>query len=134
MSGPRGAPAYPAVNLAFLLVFLGGAVTLVALEVTPARTVREPFTGRELPETCAHLAAHGQPCPSCGITRALVTAARGDFARSREFHHAGVPILAMLLAQIGMRVAFLRPQLRRPRVDVAVSTGMLVAFALFLNG
>ena len=131
--GDRPAPLYPAVNLALLLVLLGGLLVLAALEVTPARTVREPLTGRDLPATCAHLAAHGRPCPSCGLTRSLVSAAHGDFAASRAFHPAGVPVLVMLLAQIGMRVAFLWPRLRCPPLDVAASAAMAAAFAVLVN-
>lgn len=129
-----GPPVYPAVNRAFLLVFVGGLLAVAALEVTPARTVREKLTGRELPATCAHLAAGGGPCPSCGLTRSLVAAAHGDFAASRHFHPAGMPVLAMLVGQCLMRVAFLWPRLRRPRLDLVVSAGMAAAFAVLVNG
>jgi hypothetical protein len=44
-----------------------------------------------------------------------------------------VPVLAMLLIQIGMRVAFLWPRLRCPPLDAAVSLGMLAAFAVLVN-
>jgi hypothetical protein len=125
--------AHAILNRVFLFIFLTGAVVLASWEVTPADTVRVPWADRELPETCQHLTATGRPCPSCGVTRSVVSALHGDFARSRSFHPAGVAIAAMLLAQCAMRFAFLWARLRRPALDIAVSAGMIVAFALLLN-
>jgi len=106
---------------------------LFSLEVTPANTVHVPWADLELPQTCQFVLRTGKPCPGCGITRALVSAAHGDFATSRAFHVGGVPIWFMLLAQIALRVAFLRPAFRRPVLDLALSAGMLLAFAVLLN-
>jgi hypothetical protein len=129
------APArwYAILNGAFLAVLAGGALLLFSLEVTPARTVRVPWADLELPESCQFVLRVGKPCPSCGITRALVSAAHGDFATARVFHVGGAPIWFMLLAQIALRVAFLRPAFRRPVFDLAVSAAMLIAFAVLLN-
>src|SRR5215211_4032532 len=115
-------------NRVFLFVFGAATLALASFEVTPADRVRVPWADRELPETCRHLTATGRPCPSCGVTRSVVSALHGDFARSRLFHPAGVAITAMLLAQCAMRFAFLWPRLRRPALDIAVSVGMIVAF------
>jgi hypothetical protein len=92
-----------------------------------------PWLDRELPESCAVLVRTGRPCPSCGVTRSLVVAAHGDFVRSRQFHPAGVPVLLMALVQCAMRVAFLRPRLRRPALDAVVSVGMAVCAVWLLN-
>jgi hypothetical protein len=129
------APArwYPILNGALLAVLAGGALLLFSLEVTPANTVRVPWADLELPQTCQFVIRTGKPCPGCGITRALVSAAHGDFGTSRAFHFGGPPIWFMLLAQIALRVAFLRPAFRRPVLDLALSAGMLLAFAVLLN-
>jgi hypothetical protein len=124
---------YPIINCIFLVILLGGMLLLACLEVTPWDTVRVPWLDRELPAACVHAAATGTPCPSCGITRSLVTALHADFERSHRFHHAGLPILLMLLIQCIMRLTFLRRTLRRPALDVALSLGMVCCFAWLLN-
>lgn len=132
-TAPEPARWYATLNGALLALLAGGALVLFSLEVTPANTVRVPWANAELPETCQFLLRTGQPCPGCGITRALVCAAHGDLAAARAFHPAGPPIWFMLLAQIVLRVAFLRPAFRRPLLDLAVSVAMLIAFAVLLN-
>lgn len=129
------APArwYAILNGALLAGLAGGALLLFSLEVTPANTVRVPWADLELPQTCQFVIRTGARCPGCGITRALVSAAHGDFATSRAFHSAGPPVWFMLLAQVLLRIAFLRPAFRRPAFDLAVSAAMLLAFAVLLN-
>jgi hypothetical protein len=128
-----GFSAHAVVNRVLLFVFCTTALALASLEVTSADRVRVPWADRELPETCRYLIATGKRCPSCGVTRSVISALHGDFDRSRLFHPAGVAIAAMLLAQCAMRFAFLWPRLRRPALDIAVSGAMLVAFAVLLN-
>jgi hypothetical protein len=125
--------AYPIINLIFLLIFMGGVLLLASLDVTTTSTVRVPWLDRELPSTCIYLAKTGQPCPSCGITRSMITALHGELERSRQFHPAGIPIVCMLLAQSAMRIVFLSRKCRRIWLDVAISTTMLAVFAWLLN-
>lgn len=132
-TAPEPARWYAALNGALLAVLAGGALLLFSLEVTPANTVRVPWANAELPETCQFLIRTGKRCPGCGITRALVSAAHGDLAAARAFHFAGPSIWFMLLAQVALRVAFLRPAFRRPALDLAVSAVMALAFAVLLN-
>ena len=120
-------------NRVFLVLVLAATAFLASLEVTAADRLRVPWAGRELPETCEILRRTGQPCPSCGATRSVVAALHGDFARSRQFHFAGIAIAAMLVGQCVMRVAFLWPSLRYRAVDVVVSAVMLGAFAALVN-
>jgi hypothetical protein len=52
---------------------------------------------RPLPfDMCGFKYLTGLPCPTCGLTRALCHAIRGDWARSLGYHPAG-PLLAMAL-------------------------------------
>ncbi|HVL11212.1 MAG TPA: DUF2752 domain-containing protein [Gemmata sp.] len=125
--------AHGTVNLVFLILLAAALVALWSLRVSPkSGRVALPFSGHELPELCQHVAA-GEPCPSCGLTRSVIHAAHGDPARSREYHRAGLPVFVMLLAQIAMRVVFLQPSRRSVALDVAVSAGMLAAFAVMVN-
>ena len=126
--------AHPIVNGVFLFLLLAGVSLLALFDVTAANTVTNPFTDRDSPETCVYVITYGQRCPSCGITRSLVSALHGDWERSRSFHPAGLPILLMVFTQLAMRVAFLWPRLRLPVVDGVVSLGMVVACAWLLNG
>lgn len=132
-SGHAPARWYPILNGALLAILAGGALLLFSLEVTPANTVRVPWADLELPQTCQFVIRTGKPCPGCGITRALVSAAHGDFATARAFHVGGVPIWFMLLAQLGLRTAFLLPAFRRPALDLVLSVGMLLGFGVLLN-
>jgi Protein of unknown function (DUF2752) len=124
---------YPIINCIFLVMLLGGTLLLACLEVTPWGTVRAPWLDRELPAVCVHATATGMPCPSCGITRSLITGLHTDFERSHRFHPAGLVILLMLLIQCAMRLAFLRQRFRWPALDVALSFGMVCYFAWLLN-
>ena len=49
-------------------------------------------------DLCAFRMLTGLPCPTCGLTRALVRAIQGDFAGSLAMHPAGLIVLAMLVA------------------------------------
>jgi hypothetical protein len=121
-------------NGIFLVLFVCAVVALAALDVTPAGAGRVPLVDWELPQTCVVVRMTGRPCSSCGITRSIISAAHGDIDRSRRFHPAGVPLLAMVLGQCAMRAAFLWPRLRRPVPDVAVSAAMALVMAWLLNG
>lgn len=124
---------YAIVNLSLLLVLLGGVALAASLQVTPENEVRVPWLNRTLPSTCSYLAATGQPCPSCGITRSLISATHGNWERSGYYHPAGMAILVMVLAQCGMRLAFLWSKLRSPAIDIAVSASMLPCFVALVN-
>jgi hypothetical protein len=53
--------------------------------------------GRPLPfDVCAFKHFTGRPCLTCGLTRALCHAVRGDWAQSLAYHPAG-PLLALAL-------------------------------------
>lgn len=128
------ASVYTAINVVFLVLAVGAVAVLAALDVTPANIVRNPLSGELLPDTCAYVIRTGKPCSACGITRSMISAAHGDFARSRAFHFAGVPLFAMLLVQCGLRVAFLWRRVGWPLLDVIVSASMALALAWMLNG
>ena len=139
-TGERAVPFAPVfsphaiLNRIFLFLVLAAVLLLSCLDVSPVARVRVRWLETDLPETCRLYIETGQKCPSCGITRSVVCALSGDFERSREFHAAGVAIVAMLLLQVAMRVAFLRRRLRSPIIDIAVSLMSAVAFAVLLNG
>ena len=48
------------------------------------------------------------PCATCGLTRSVVVALRGDLKRAREFHPAGPMVLGFALLQFGMRVGMMQ--------------------------
>ena len=47
-------------------------------------------------EVCVFKALTGLPCPTCGLTRALCHALRGDWAQSLAYHPAGLLLAAAL--------------------------------------
>jgi hypothetical protein len=120
-------------NRVLLFILLVILTCIGSLKVTSDDHLRVPWAEGVLPETCSILIATGQPCPSCGATRAVVSALRGEIARSRGFHSAGIAIAAMLLVNCAMRIAFLLPQLRSAGLDIIVSIGMMLVVIVLLN-
>jgi hypothetical protein len=53
---------------------------------------------RPLPvEVCAFKYLTGLPCPTCGLTRAVCHALRGDWISSLTYHPAGILVAAILI-------------------------------------
>ena len=56
---------------------------------------------RPLPfEVCGFKYLTGLPCPTCGLTRALCHALRGDWTQSLSYHPAGLLLAVALVAWI----------------------------------
>ena len=49
-------------------------------------------------DLCAFKNFTGWPCPTCGLTRAVCHALRGDWAMSLDYHPAGILVAAGLVA------------------------------------
>jgi hypothetical protein len=66
--------------------FIVGSVTLADLflmrALLHADELRVYFAGRALDWQCAFRAATGLPCPTCGMTRAVVMSLHGELARA----------------------------------------------------
>lgn len=62
---------------------------LAALGVDPDRPL--PF------DVCGFKSLLGIPCPTCGLTRAMCHALRGDWAASMSYHPAGILVAAALV-------------------------------------
>jgi hypothetical protein len=70
-------------SVAVAAVVVGGAV---------AGSLIEPWGAAEL-SLCWFRRISGLPCPGCGLTRAVISLARGELVRSLEFHPFGVVVL-----------------------------------------
>jgi hypothetical protein len=75
--------------------------------------------GVELPILCTIRSVTGYPCPGCGLTRAIVWAAHGEFRASLASHPLGLPLLAWLLAEATRHTAWLAFEGRRAAIDAA---------------
>jgi len=82
---------------------------------------------RPLPfDVCAVKLLTGIPCPTCGLTRSLCHALRGDWAASLGYHPAGVLLAAALIGWMVWSAAEAgRGQLVGAGVRRHVSTAML---------
>ena len=62
------------------------------------------FGSWRFPVACAFKAAYGQPCGTCGMTRAWIAAAHGQFAEAARFNAHAIPTFG---ATVLVAVAFL---------------------------
>ena len=74
----------------------------------------------------------GFECPTCGLTRSVVSLMAGDLNRSLAFHHFGWLIVLLILVQIPYRLTRIAlpdrrfPALERAGIAMAMITGALV--------
>jgi hypothetical protein len=83
---------------------------------------------------CAFRAASGLPCPSCGMTRSWVWAARGDLGTALRFNAAGVLFLAGILGNGLLRVWLLAGRTVPRRAWMFVVGGGVGFVAVWLGG
>ncbi len=60
-----------------------------------------------VPHICLFRGMLGVPCPGCGVTASLRSALKLDFRAAVRYNPAGLAVLALLLAQVPLRVAAL---------------------------
>jgi len=92
---------------------LGIAVSVVALSflLQVEGETQVAFRGLgdyPLPELCGSQALFGTECPGCGLTRSILSLARGDWERSLEFHRVGWVMAVAIVLQIPYRSYRLR--------------------------
>lgn len=111
------------------LVF--GVALLVSL---PALWAVQPFLVRDWFTTCAFRAVTGYRCPLCGMTRALASAAHGQFRAAFDYHPLW-PIVAVLIVCLGMmfvRDAVLGGNLAERTVRLAARGWLLIVVLLIV--
>jgi hypothetical protein len=90
-----------------------------------------------VPNVCTLRQLTGVPCPGCGLTRSVVSAAHGDWRASYGYHRLGPFILLYLLTQILYRIAWLTIEPLRvgiSRVGRIIDTALIpLMVVLFLN-
>lgn len=94
------------------------SILLAALLLRPADAT-EPFLrigGIALPSFCVMKQASGLPCPGCGLTRSVVSAAHGEWWGSFSHHRLGIALLIYLALQSMLRLAWLGLPAFRPGI------------------
>jgi hypothetical protein len=86
--------------------------------------------------TCGLRAMLGIPCPGCGMTRALLAAARLDWAAAMRWHPLALPLLAVALATGALAFVIGEVAWRRLVVTVsaAAAAAMMVVWVLRFAG
>ena len=86
--------------------------------------------------TCGLRVTLGIPCPGCGMTRAVLAAARLDWASAMRWHPLALPLLAVALATCALAFALSDVAWRRLVVTVtaAAGTAMMVVWVLRFVG
>lgn len=63
------------------------------------------------PPVCSIRQRTGHDCPSCGLTRSIVTLYRGDWDLSRSYHPAGCLVVLFILVELLLRLVVIRTKL-----------------------
>ncbi len=85
--------AWPAMLLAFALL-----TWACSLALAPGLDEWTYFMGHQVGDRCAMEVVTGLPCPSCGMTRSFVHAARFHWFRSFVYNPAGLTLFAWITA------------------------------------
>jgi len=85
--------------IAVLLVLAAAGVPLgVAVAVSP----EDVESGRvTLSPPCEYHRRHGEPCPTCGLTRGVSAAMRWRFSQAYRYHAWSVPLAVGLSLAVG---------------------------------
>jgi hypothetical protein len=90
---------------------------LLLLAILAPLTVTIPGVARSYgpiswkPPVCSIRQRTGHDCPSCGLTRSIVTLYRGEWALSRAYHPAGYLVVLFIFAELILRLAVTRIRL-----------------------
>lgn len=76
---------------ASLSLTIGEAAVLLSLPVFLLLARYVPFD--RLPNTCVFLRVTGYPCPSCGMTRSVMSTVRFNFQRAIEMNPLGIALV-----------------------------------------
>jgi len=91
-------------------------------------------TGRiaGMPSLCLFYNASGIHCPGCGITRAVVSCAHGDWVHGVSYHPLGPVVLALLFCLTLAKMTFL-PQVKVPSrlLTVAAYVGVVLLMGIW---
>ncbi len=84
-----------------------------------------------LPPACMFKHLTALPCPSCGMTRAMILIARGDLLEAFRYNILSVPLFAAALAFVG--AAAVRPSLSLAALkSIGTVRGFVIVIALLL--
>lgn len=88
-----------------VLLGLSALVILMSFVMTTraGSQVLIPGTNQPLPELCHFRRWTGRDCPGCGMTRAFISFAHGDFAAAWRFNPASWYFYPLVLSQIPFR-------------------------------
>jgi hypothetical protein len=122
-------PAPLTISLLVLAQMLAARLTLTA----DGELVR--FLGTPIGSACSFRAHFGIPCPTCGMTRSLVLALRGDIGKAVELNPGGpAAILGLLAFSLGLlwltAMKFQGDRQRAASVSTGLRSGALVYAAL----
>lgn len=93
------------------------------------------FMGRTFGSACWFRAHYGIPCPNCGMTRSLILAAHGEYARSLRLAPGGAALVpaalltGLMLGAFGTAMSWGRPSATRRlrealRITVVACAGL----------
>lgn len=103
--------SYKVTHIAISATLVMVLLILFLADVQPAPNINEnrsTLLGIQLPGMCIYRHLLGRPCPSCGMTRAVVSLLDGNAEAAAKFHPSAVWILLWMVAQIGVRLGLVQ--------------------------
>jgi hypothetical protein len=122
--------SYRRANAIADLVLVLVVLLLQQARATPAGGGSVELWGHRVPEVCLSRRILGRPCPTCGLTRAVVLLLDGRVREARAMHRSAPWVALWLAAQIIWRVALALSGAHSRRLvvgDVVVSGATLLA-------
>ncbi len=93
------------------MLWISASVVALAFLMQVQDGTRVAFRGLEdypLPELCGSRAMFNVECPGCGLTRSILSLARGDWEASLSYHRIGWILALAIVLQIPYRIYRLR--------------------------
>ncbi len=82
---------------------------------------------------CQVLEATGRACPTCGLTRSVLALYGGDLDASLRFHFYGWAVVALLWAEVALRLAIDRSRATwMPWADLGHVVALVLALLIWL--
>ncbi len=91
----------------------------------------KPTSREHILPSCQYVLKAGKECPSCGLTRSILSLYQGNIKDSIAFHPGGIALVGFLVIQIPAQLIFLKHPLQSMMNIGQYLTGLLLLHFIF---